>query len=683
MTLEAETWPVPVKLRVKLPMPTSLEEVASLRDAVAAHFDESAQAANQERLESAVCGLFSTYEGVLRPSEYMELRRALRTALVRGITSYELRIPEGLQRTFKKATTRLLDRVDEQRAQDLLQLRDYPQTFPLARSLGRRLHLKLGPTNSGKTYQALSALKAARSGVYLAPLRLLAMEVRDQLMAEGIPCNLLTGEEHEIVPGAEHTACTIEMLNPDREVEVAVIDEIQMLGDPQRGWAWTAALLGAPAREVFVCGSEVAEEAVRRVLEHVGEAYDVELVERKTSLELETRPLRHGIVREKAKPAQTKRRRKGKRFRDPKKPKWVTAAERREDGAGKESRRLMPGDAVIAFSRRDVLTLSARIRKQGFSVATIYGALAPEVRRREANRFASGEAQVVVATDAIGMGLNLPIRRVIFSTTHKFDGRHTRRLNAAEVQQIAGRAGRFGLYPEGFVTATNESDIAHLRRCLNETVAPLPERLSVGPSLRDIRALAEILRTENIASLLSFYARRLHGEDELFQTADLEDNIALAHIVDRVAPNMRLADKFTFACAPVSRDNLGELNFFRSCVETYMSGRSMPMPSIDKRLRRLKETDGTAFLEPAEQLSKDLTVYAWLSFKFPETFNETEELPKLRQELGARIERALLHQNGFGQTSKEAFEERQQLYVHFGTDADAVFDKDLRRLLGL
>src|SRR5687767_3553745 len=93
---------------------------------------------------------------------------------------------------------------------------DYCHQFALARSLQRHHHFYLGPTNSGKTYQALQALEKAVSGVYLAPLRLLAMEIRDRLMAAGVPCNLITGEERVIIPGAQHTASTIEMLNPGK-----------------------------------------------------------------------------------------------------------------------------------------------------------------------------------------------------------------------------------------------------------------------------------------------------------------------------------------------------------------------------------------------------------------------------------------------------------------------------------
>jgi ATP-dependent RNA helicase SUPV3L1/SUV3 len=272
---------------------------------------------------------------------------------------------------------------------------DYAQNYPVARALGRKHHFYVGPTNSGKTYHALNALIQAESGIYLAPLRLLAMEVRDKLLAANVPCNLITGEERIIMLGAKHTASTIEMMNPKLVVDIAIIDEIQMLQDSDRGSAWTAALIGAPAKQVFICGSNAVTPLCIRAIESLNESYELTHLQRMTPLILEDASLC------------------GRRYSKP-----------------KLKNQLQQGDAIIAFSRKDVLTLSARIRNWGYSVASIYGALSPEVRRHESERFNNGSAEILVATDAIGMGLNLPIRRVIFANIHKFDGIASRLLNA-------------------------------------------------------------------------------------------------------------------------------------------------------------------------------------------------------------------------------------------------------------
>lgn len=133
------------------------------------------------------------------------------------------------------------------------------------------LHAHLGPTNSGKTHAALKALRSARSGVYCGPLRLLAWEVRDELSAGGLPCSLVTGQERHEEPGARHTACTVEMASTRAPVDVAVIDEVQMLAHPERGWAWSRALLGLRADAVHVCGSADALPLLRSLAAACGD----------------------------------------------------------------------------------------------------------------------------------------------------------------------------------------------------------------------------------------------------------------------------------------------------------------------------------------------------------------------------------------------------------------------------
>lgn len=498
---------------------------------------------------------------------------------------------------------------------EALALHDYPATFPLARSLKRHLHFHLGPTNSGKTYEALQVLQQASSGVYLAPLRLLAMEIRDRLMDAGVPCNLVTGEERVLIPGARHTASTIEMMRPDHEVEVAIIDEIQMLQDEARGYAWTAALIGAPAKHVYVCGSDAVTAPCIRAVEAMGEHYDITRLERKTPLVLETESL------------------SGARY-----SRW------------KLKKHIQPGDAVIAFSRKDVLTLSARIRQWGFGVASIYGALSPEVRRTEARRFSSGEAQVLVATDAIGMGLNLPIRRVVFSSTHKFDGVAPRDLNATEVRQIAGRAGRFGIYPVGYVNAFEDDDLRHLDHMLMTSDTAEMTRLPVTPNLFHMQTLSNARHSNRIGELLAYFAERVRMGNDLFETATLGLHEAQGHLIDDVAPDLPLSHKYLFSCAPVSLDKPHERDYFLACLKSFAEQRPRGLPVAPEWLT----STSPRHLEEAENLSKDLSLYAWLGFKFPRMFPQGEAVPALRSRVSRYIEQALLTQAGFGDTAKEA-----------------------------
>jgi hypothetical protein len=615
---DIHAWSAVVLLQASLPVPKNPGEVGNLPARVGAFFAPEKLAGMGQAISNTVTDLVAEYANALSALQRRELLAGLKAAVEQGLRQQD--VSADLKNTLVASVSQLLRRIEEERAQELVRLKDYPQAFPLARSLGRRIHFRLGPTNSGKTHDALEALKKAASGVYLAPLRLLAMEIRDRLVAQGIPCNLLTGEEHDLMEGARHTACTVEMMNPEREVDVAVIDEIQMLLDPGRGWAWTSALVGAPARDVYVCGADTVHQRCVEVLEAIGESHATVFLERKTPLLVEDTPVGS---------------RRG----------------RRQSEAA-----LQPGDAVIAFSRKDVLTLSARYRSQGLSVATIYGALAPEVRRTESERFSSGDADVVVATDAIGMGLNLPVRRVIFSTVHKFDGVQTRPLNASEVQQIAGRAGRFGMHDEGRVSTLDREDLPHVRRVLAEPQPTMRSALTIAPSPWHVESLSQLLGTQQIAPILSYFATRIAAKSSLFQTAALEDQVGLARVVDRMAGKLSLAQKFTFSCAPIAHDKDNELAYFEACLLAFVKKRTLMLPRLADWLHDRQP----GFLEEAEFMSKDVSLYAWLSYKFPEVYCDGESVPELRAQLSRYIERELLRQNGFGMTSKESFQSRQR-----------------------
>lgn len=491
---------------------------------------------------------------------------------------------------------------------------DYLDSFKLARGLKRHHHFYLGPTNSGKTYEALQTLERAKSGVYLAPLRLLAMEIRDRLVTAGVPCNLITGEERVLMQGAQHTASTIEMMSANRHVEVAIIDEIQMLQDPDRGAAWTAALVGVPADRVFICGSNAVTAPCVQAINVLGETHETSYLERKTPLILESESLC------------------GKRYSKHKlKPK------------------LQKGDAIIAFSRKDVLTLSARFRQWGFSVASIYGALSPEVRRTESKRFNSGQADILVATDAIGMGLNLPIRRVIFSHIYKFDGIASRPLNMTEVRQIAGRAGRFGIYDTGYVNVLEDDEMIHIEHMLSADDTASLDKLPITISFTEIDVIAARLHTRKIAEVLMFHQERTRFEHALFAHAPLSSQIAQALLVDAHAPAMSLKDKFIFVCAPVSLNVAFEKDYYLLCLQSVAQSKVRHLHAAPAWL----SSDSPKHLEQAELLSHNLSLYAWLSFKFPQFFIDSDKVSALRQQVSRYIERALLTQAGYGDTSRE------------------------------
>ena len=177
-------------------------------------------------------------------------------------------------------------------------LRSPADLYPGARALRRVVHIHCGPTNSGKTHFALRALAAAESGVYCGPLRLLAWEIHERLNAQGVACNLATGQELLELPGAQHTACTVEMVQLERRMDVVVMDEVQMIAHADRGWAWSRVLLGVQAQEVHVCGSVDAVPLVRQLAALCGDEVREHRYERLTPLRvMDSRAPLHSIGR--------------------------------------------------------------------------------------------------------------------------------------------------------------------------------------------------------------------------------------------------------------------------------------------------------------------------------------------------------------------------------------------------
>ncbi|KAL2939461.1 DExH-box ATP-dependent RNA helicase DExH18 mitochondrial [Bienertia sinuspersici] len=383
--------------------------------------------------------------------------------------------------------------------------------FPFARAMKRKIVYHCGPTNSGKTYNALQRFMEAEKGIYCSPLRLLAMEVFDKVNALGVYCSLLTGQEKKHVPFSNHVACTVEMVSNDESYDVAVIDEIQMMADPSRGFAWTRALLGLKADEIHLCGDPSVLNIVRKICSDTGD----ELVEQ-----------HYG------------------RF----KPLVVEAKTLLGD-----LRNVKSGDCIVAFSRREIFEVKLAIEKQTkHRCCVIYGALPPETRRMQATLFndQDNEFDVLVASDAVGMGLNLNIRRVVFYSLSKYNGDKVVPVSASQVKQIAGRAGRRGsLYPDGLCTTLHLEDLDYLIECLKQ---PFQEVKKVGlfPFYEQVELFAGQLPNMTFAQLLAKFSEscRLDGSYFLCQQAGIKK---VANMLEKV-PGLSLEDRYNFCFAPVN-----------------------------------------------------------------------------------------------------------------------------------
>jgi ATP-dependent RNA helicase SUPV3L1/SUV3 len=253
-----------------------------------------------------------------------------------------------------------------------------------------------GPTNTGKTHLAIERLLAHASGIIGFPLRLLARENYDRMVAaKGVRhVALITGEEKIVPPGARWFSCTVEAMPLDRHVEFVAVDEIQLCADPDRGHVFTERLLHARGLvETMFLGAETIRRRLAALV---------------PGIEIETRP---------------------------------RLSQLHYTGAAKLSR-LPPRSAVVAFSAAEVYAIAEAIRRRRGGCAVVMGRLSPRTRNAQVALYQDKEVDFLVATDAIGMGLNMDVNHVGFASLNKFDGRRPRPLLATELAQIAGRAGR-------------------------------------------------------------------------------------------------------------------------------------------------------------------------------------------------------------------------------------------------
>jgi ATP-dependent RNA helicase SUPV3L1/SUV3 len=507
---------------------------------------------------------------------------------------------------FERIEQRLAHAVERQQEErhaaltrESINLAEYPASFELARRMPRRFIALLGPTNSGKTHQAMEALAKAKSGMYLAPLRLLALENYERLLeakphGRELKVNLITGEERRIMEGATHVASTVEMLNPGMRVDVAVIDEIQMLADRDRGAAWTAAVCGAPASVVYLVGSLEARRAVEALAERLECPLEVHVLKRKAPLTMEAGPVR-------------------------------------------KLRNLRRGDAVIAFSRRDVLMWRDMIAEQGHAVATIYGNLSPEVRQAQAARFRDGSADIVVGTDAIAMGLNLPIERVVMTTYVKFNGVEEEEVPIALARQIAGRAGRFGVHEEGFVAGFDDDTHHVLRSLMKEKIPPVPATgFAVAPSIEHLHRISSVTGEQSLTRLFKRFVHNIDVPDGFFYPRITEEQMERALWLDTLA--LSVAEKFTLSLVPIS----SRIPYLHSVWENWARG-------LAKRKTCTLQRDPYELarqnLQEVEDTCRMYSAYAWLSFRIPDHFPDGELAHELAREASDRVDTMLQAQN--------------------------------------
>ncbi|KAF3832524.1 hypothetical protein F7725_026189, partial [Dissostichus mawsoni] len=370
----------------------------------------------------------------------------------------------------------------------------------------------------GKTYQAIQRYLTAKSGVYCGPLKLLAHEIFEKSNNAGVPCDLVTGEERTFMDpdgqASAHVACTIEMCSVTTPYEVAVIDEIQMIRDPSRGWAWTRALLGLCAEEIHVCGEPAAIHFIRELMFTTGEEVEVNTYKRLTPFEI----LDHAV---------------------------------------ESLNNLRPGDCIVCFSKNDIYSISRQIEARGLECAVIYGSLPPGTKLSQAKKFNDPDdpCKILVATDAIGMGLNLSIRRIIFNSLIKPNvnekgEKQMDTISTSQALQIAGRAGRFSsVYQEGQVTTMHRDDLPVLKEILSRSVEPI-QTAGLHPTAEQIEMFAYHLPDATLSNLVEIFVS-LSQVDGMYFVCNIDDFKFLADMIQHIPLNLR--SRYVFCTAPINK----------------------------------------------------------------------------------------------------------------------------------
>ncbi|EIE76905.1 hypothetical protein RO3G_01609 [Rhizopus delemar RA 99-880] len=332
------------------------------------------------------------------------------------------------------------------------------------------------------------------------------------------------------------------MASIGRPLDVAVIDEIQLIADPNRGWAWTQALLGLKAKEIHLCGEEAAVPLIRKICEDLDEEVVVNKYGRLTPYTVSDMPLKSDLSQ------------------------------------------IEKGDCVVAFSRMNIFDLKKRIEAQtGLKCAVAYGSLPPETRALQAKSFNDPDSgiDVLVASDAVGMGLNLNIKRVVFSNIKKFDGKEVRPISIPQLKQIAGRAGRFGTaYGNGIVTALNRADLRYIK----EAVAAPNVELEMP--------------NETFSGLLLI--------------ADNLEEIRLP-----------LRDRYQFVTAPVSTRSDESMELIKILARKFSQKKICTLDELIE-LPTNPPTSPSG-LKALEESHKQIMLYMWLSTRYPDTFITTQD----------------------------------------------------------
>ncbi|UKJ88491.2 ATP-dependent RNA helicase [Theileria orientalis] len=485
----------------------------------------------------------------------------------------------------------------------------------------RNVYLHIGPPNSGKTHEAISRLSKAKNGIYCSPLRLLAWEMYSRLNGSNVPCALLTGQEE--VDNNEHISCTVEMVPYERKYEVAVLDEMQMVGDTTRGYAWTKAFWGLKTHELHICGSNSCLTLAKKLADIRGDVLELYKHTRLGKLKV-----LDNIVKLES---------------------------------------LEPGDCVVCFSRNEAFTLRDQIestsyewdaigttignapRKNGDKAITsiVYGSLPPETRCKQIESFNKRDTKILIASDVIGMGVNVSIRRIIFNKLTKYDGIESRVLNAAEVQQIAGRAGRYGLEcGEGQVSCVRKKDLPLLKELMN-TEPPQIEKAVISPNPEIFEAFNVALNqatgsrhsVSDVTQLITSMAKMGNN----FAMCDFVQVNTVAKCLDGIKLPFEIYKHYLLVPVGSSLSSLVVRAYAAShaLLNRVKISNVINETCLELNFEELNRISANDEVKRLELLYEALDIYTWLSNKFPSVYVDKNAVAELKTKISGVLSRLL------------------------------------------
>lgn len=475
----------------------------------------------------------------------------------------------------------------------LLSKKPYHELFP-ARKINRNIIIFEAPTNSGKTYNACNEVvkyieEKDAKGVCMFPLRVLAAQLKDEFMDRGIPCSLITGEERELEENAKLECITTEAVSVEKLYKVAFIDESQLLFDDQRGSAYAKAILGTNAETIILAVAPAYKESLTYWLKRVlpDDTIEERTLERLCPLHVLEQPTNISQVK--------------------------------------------PGDLIVAFSAREIHWIANEL-SFFFKVGVIYGKMSPAARRAMVRSYMQEGFEVLVATDSIGMGISVPVKRVLFSTLTKYDGKQERKLRDEEIRQIGGRAGRFGFHEEGFVGVynSNNNNLNLIKNVLRNPIKqePTPAFLTISPDKHIFLSAQHLSLVETIevwekAALSKDYTINVSVNDELKKKAYFLDELTNVN-------KKNIVDVLFISFAQDKNDSW--FKKYKNTTLNLFSGKSISLSSLEEWHQDV---------EYFEDFAATLTLISQFQRIFPDLCPKEEEIMHLQTECGEKMSELL------------------------------------------